>query len=136
MGDRSARKESSIRKKLFRDIPPREIVESTLKRIGLTGFQDLRWFCSTELRLEEQAEWLPLLEPYYLPCKAKRFFHGRGDLDGPRMITILRHIIEPHGYTLKVEERLYRGKKQSLYQIQPVRSYKDLSGTDMEVRFD
>lgn len=124
------------RKKLFREIPPRDFVETILKSCGLSGFSDLRWFIPTELHLETQEEWLPMLEPYYLPCKAKRFFEERGDLDGQRLITVFRHVLEPHDYRLKVEERLYRGKKQSLYQIQPVRAYKDLSGTDLEVRFD
>ncbi len=124
------------RKKLFRESPPRDFVDSILKSCGLSGFTDLRWFIPSELSLQSQDEWLPLLEPYYLPCKARRFFQERGDLEGSRMITILRHVLEPHGYILKVEERLYRGKKQSLYQIQPMGAFKDLSGTDLEVRFD
>ena len=125
-----------VKKKLFREIPPRDLVDSILKSCGLSGLSDLRWFIPSELHLSTQEEWLPLLEPYYLPCKARRFFEGRGDLDGHRFITILRHILEPHAYSLKVEERTYKDKKQSLYQIQPVRSWNDLNGFDLEVRFD
>lgn len=124
------------KKKLFREPPPRDLVDSILKSCGLNGISDLSWFIPSELNLSSQEEWLPILEPYYLPCKARRFFEARGDLDGHRFITILRHILEPHQYSLKVEERTYREKKQSLYQIQPVRSWNNLSGADLEVRFD
>jgi hypothetical protein len=130
-------REKAARKKLFREIPPRDLVDSILRACGINaGLADLRWFVPSELRMTTQEEWLPLLEPYYLPCKARRFFEGRGDIDGARMITIFRHILEPHQYCLKVEERMYRDKKQSVYQVQPVRSWKDLSGVEVEVRFD
>ena len=56
-------------------------------------------------------------------------------LDGARMITVMRHILRPHGYDLHVQERLYRDQKQSLYQIQPIHSFRDLSGVSLEVVF-
>ena len=120
-------------KKLFRCTPPKEFVESILRTIGLIGLHDLRWFSKDELKVGEQDEWLPQLYPYYLPCKAKRFLHEA--LDCGRMITILRHILRPHGYDLHVQERLYREQKHSLYQIQPIHSFKDLSGVSLEVDF-
>lgn len=83
--------------------------------------------------MDEQDEWLPQLYPYYLPCKAKRFLHD--ELDGARVITIFRHLLRPHGYDLHVQERLYKDQKQSLYQIQPLHSFKDLSGVSLEVDF-
>ncbi len=129
--------ETHKRKKLFREIPPRDLVESLLRATGLSGgLSDLRWFSPIELNLKTQEEWLPALEPYYLPCKARRFFEGRGDIDGARVITIFRHVLEPHGYCLKVEERLYREKKQSLYQIQPAQPLKDFAAMETVVRFD
>lgn len=120
-------------KKLFRTPPPKELVESILRSSGLIGLHDLRWFSKDELRLTEQDEWLPQLYVYYLPCKAKRFLYDT--IDGYRMITILRHILRPQGYDLHVQERLYRDQKQSLYQIQPLHSFRDLSGVSLEVEF-
>jgi hypothetical protein len=39
-------------------------------------------------------------------------------------------------YTLQKEERLYKGSKQLLYQIQPMKGRFDLSGANLEVNFD
>jgi hypothetical protein len=121
-------------KKLFRKEPPKELVEQILRCSGLLGLHDLRWFTKEELLLEPAEEWLPLLQPFYLPCKAKRFLDTA--LDANRLITILRHCIRVHGYDLSVQERLYKDKKHSLYQLQPAHSYKDLSGATLEVTFD
>ena len=121
-------------KKLFRLSPPKEFVEDILRNLGLIGLHDLRWFTKEELTLDSQEEWLPLLYPYYLPCKARRFMMDL--LDANRLITILRHILRVHGYDLSVEERLYRDEKHSLYQIQPIHSFQDLSGASLEVNFN
>jgi hypothetical protein len=121
-------------KKLFRKEPPKELIEQILRAAGLLGLHDLRWFTKEELVLSTQEDWLPLLYPFYLPCKARRFLDDR--MDGNRFITILRHCIRHHGYDLAVQERLYKDKKHSLYQLQPIQSYKDLSGANLEVSFD
>jgi hypothetical protein len=120
--------------KLFRKEPPKELVEQILRATGLLGLHDLRWFTKDELVMDTQEEWLPLLHPFYLPCKAKRFLDAA--LDGNRLITVLRHCIRHHGYDLSVQERLYKEKKHSLYQLQPLKSSKDLSGATLEVTFD
>ena len=80
---------SSSYKKLFRKEPPKELVEQILRSIGLLGLHDLRWFTKEELILETNEEWLPLLYPFYLPCKAKRFLDD--GFDANRLITIMRH---------------------------------------------
>lgn len=121
-------------KKLFRKEPPKDLVEQILRATGLLGLHDLRWFTKEELLLTTQEEWLPLLYPFYLPCKARRFLDD--SLDGNRLITIIRHCIRQHGYNLAVQERLYKDKKHSLYQLQPMQSYKDLSGANLEVTFE
>jgi hypothetical protein len=121
-------------KKLFRKEPPKELVEQILRSIGLLGIHDLRWFTKEELKMDAVEEWLPLLYPFYLPCKAKRFLDT--EFDANRLITVVRHCIRAHGYDLSVQERLYKDKKHSLYQLQPVHSYKDLSGSNLEVTFD
>ena len=120
-------------KKLFRKEPPAELVGMILRASGLLGVEDLRWFTKDELVMTSSEEWLTLLEPYYLPCKATRFLHG--DLNGSRLVTIFRHILRPHGYDIHVQERLYKEHKHTLYQIQPDNPFRDLSGSSMTVDF-
>ena len=118
--------------KLFRKEPPVEFVTGVLRHLGLLGFHDLRWFSRDELQTATMDEWLSELQAYYLPCKARRFFEAWTDVS---LLTVLRHILHVHGYTLQKEERLYKGIKQSLYQIQPVQANLDLSGTSLTVDF-
>jgi len=120
-------------KKLFRKEPSKELVDSILRATGLIGMEDLRWFTKEELSITQYEDWLPQLEPYYLPCKASRFLHG--EMDHSKLITIFRHILRPHGYDLHVQERLYKDHKHSLYQIQPDNPYRDLSGTSLTLDF-
>jgi hypothetical protein len=119
--------------KLFRKEPSREFIESVLREMGFLGFHDLRWFSKDEIQLGSMEEWLPLLESYYIPCKAKRFIHRWTDVTP---ITLLRHILHLYNHRLEKEERLYKGEKTMLYQIQPCRSVHDLSGAILQVDFD
>jgi len=116
--------------KLFRFNPPKELVEQILRSCGFQGLHDLRWFSRAEMRLEPE-EWLPELEPYYLPCKAKRFLYD--GMDSAKLVTILRHVVRVYGYDLVAQERLYKDSKQTLYQIQ-TRVF-DLSGLSHTVEF-
>jgi hypothetical protein len=124
---------ATAHKKLFRKEPPKELVDSILRASGLLGMIDLRWFTRDELVLTGYEEWLPTLEPYYLPCKASRFLHG--EMDCAKLITIFRHILRPHGYDLHVQERLYKEHKHTMYQIQPTNPFRDLSGASAFVEF-
>ena len=125
-------------KKLFTRPPPLELVTEILRACGRgpAALTDLRWFSRDELVLGAQEEWLPLLAPYYLPCKAKRFLEDKGALTGADVITIFRHILEPHGYGLGAEERLYRDKKQTIYQVRPVKSLFGMPGTGESIVVD
>jgi len=100
--------------KLFRELPPLDTLTTALQELGFTGLTDTKLFCAEELKLDSLSSWAPLLEPYYLPCKAKRYFDH---LDSRRVITILRHILPLHGYGLNSYERLHLGKKRTVYQI-------------------
>jgi len=100
--------------KLLREKPPLDLIILILHELGFLGLNDTKLFCAEELNLLTLESWVPLLEPYYLPCKAKRYFDT---LDFRRIITILRHILPLHGYGLTSYERLHLGKKRTVYQI-------------------
>jgi hypothetical protein len=119
--------------KIFRHEPARDYVDGLLRELGLLGFHDLRWFSLDELSLKTLDDWLPELESYYLPCKAKRFLH---EWTPSSILTVLRHILQCHAYHLVKEERLYKGLKQTLYQLQPLNSLSDLSGASLQVDFN
>ena len=53
-----------------------------------------RWFSKEDVCLDTLDAWLPELESYYIPCKAKRFLHE--NFDAHRCITILRHFSIVH----------------------------------------
>ena len=115
--------------KLFRKKPSYEMFIHMLSELKI---QENRWFSKDELCLETLEIWLPELESYYLPCKAARFIH----MWTPNTIlTIMRHVLQCHDYILEKEERLYKGVKQYIYQIQSLRSFSDLSGANLQVDF-
>ena len=123
---------------LFRANPPRELILRILGTIGLGGLgalADFRWFSKKELELEGIEEWLAELEAYYYPCKARRFFYGRGEPSADWIISVLRHLLPLEGYVLKAQERVYKDQKQTLYQISPLDLFKDLSGASLTVDF-
>jgi hypothetical protein len=126
---------------LFRHTPPKDFVEGVLRTCGLSaGLQDFRWFSKGDLSLEHAGAWLPELEAYYYPCKARRFFYGKGDPNPDLLITVIRHMLGAHGYELRTREAVAgaagSGKKQTLYQITPRNPFQDLSGvTSYEVLF-
>jgi hypothetical protein len=122
-----------IPKRVFRRPPPKELVEEILHHCGFSeGLYDIRWFSRDELALETLEEWLPLLEPFYVPCKARRFLDN---FNPARCITVIRHCIRHHGYDLQTHECVYNSKKQTMYQIQPIHSLHNLSDTDLKVSF-
>ncbi len=100
---------------MFRKVPPLEVVESVLRSLKLSGLSDKRWFSKEDLPLNTLEDWLPLVEPFYLPCKAERYLHGT--LTHQRLITILRHLLKQHNIELKVQERMMNGHKTTLYQV-------------------
>ena len=118
-------------KLLFRERPPVELIEDIFKQLRLTGLQNSPWFTKDELPLGTLENWLPLLEPYYLPCKAKRFLMR--DMNGSKLITILRHLLGTIGGTMNTCERVLGGRKKTMYQISFSESY---TPTDFVLSFD
>ena len=100
--------------KLFREAPPIDIINLILRELGFNGLSDTKLFSLEEVNTTTVENWAPLLEPYYLPCKSKRYFDV---LDARRIVTILRHVLPLHGVRIQSYERLHLGKKRTVYQI-------------------
>jgi hypothetical protein len=119
--------------RLFRAPPSKEFVNEILQHLKLQGLYDKRWFTKDELYIENIDDWLPILEPYYIPCKAKRFL---SEMNTSRVITILRHILQPLGYELRTQEKMYRLQKTTMYQIYTGEELSlDLSANELRVDF-
>jgi hypothetical protein len=100
---------------MFRKAPPIDLLETILRLLKVSSLEEKHWFSKDDISLESLDEWLPLLEPYYLPCKAERYIGG--EMTQARVITILRHILKTHQIPLNIQERVVNGKKTTLYQI-------------------
>jgi hypothetical protein len=100
---------------MFRKAPPKEVLEQVLRSLKLGGLQDKRWFSKEEISIDTLDEWLPMVEPYYLPCKAARYLEG--EMTKARVITVLRHILKANQIELNVQERMVNGHKTTLYQV-------------------
>jgi hypothetical protein len=118
-------------KHLFRKKPSLELVLDILKSLHFTGLDDGRLFQKNDISVSTFEEWLPQLEPFYLPCKSKLFLHN---FTAQKAITVLRHLLRAHGYKLRAYEKVHQGVKQTLYQIER-EIWEDLSGC-MDVNFD
>jgi hypothetical protein len=118
--------------KLFRETPHIEIVLLMLRELGFSGLSDGKLFSANELKLDTIETWAPLLEPFYLPCKAKRYFDA---LDSRRVITLLRHVLPNHGFRLQCYERLHLGKKRTVYQMHPATPRILAQGEEIRVLF-
>jgi len=118
--------------KLFRETPHIDVVLQMLKELGFSGLSDGKLFSANELKLETIETWAPLLEPFYLPCKAKRYFDA---LDSRRVITLLRHVLPVHGFRLQCYERLHLGKKRTVYQMHPATPRILAQGEEIRVLF-
>lgn len=103
---------------LFRTTPTAEVVRDILKALRFSGIEDRRLFTKSDIDCAKFEEWLPLLEPYYIPCKAQQFIH---DFSSAKAITVLRHLLRTQGYKLHAYEKVYQGVKQTHYQIEPDR---------------
>ncbi len=135
-------KHRKLYRHLFREVPPKEFVEEVLRYCGFEGaFSDRRFVTKLGLQsgIRTQEQWLPFLEPYYLPCKAERFFGSEaGAFTVNRLVTVLRHILRQYDYDLIANEVADHGTKQTLYQIQPVSQQLETTThtPEMEVTFD
>ena len=118
--------------KLFRESPPLDLVINILGELGFAGITDTKIFSAEEVKVDTLEAWAPLLEPYYLPCKARRYFDS---IDNRRVITLLRHILPFHGFRLQTYERQHLGKKRTVYQIHPATPRMLAQGEEICVMF-
>lgn len=100
---------------MFRKPPPLEIVEHVLRSLKLGSLTDKRWFSKEELNMESLDDWMPLVEPFYLPCKAERYLQR--EMTQSRTITVIRHLLKANGVDLNVQEKMVNGRKTTLYQV-------------------
>jgi hypothetical protein len=112
-------------KHLFRKKPSLELVHDILTSLHFIGVTDARIFSKHDIPLQAFEEWLPILEPFYLPCKAKLFLH---EFSHQKALTVLRHLLRTHGFKLRAYEKVNQGAKQTLYQIER-EVWEDLSGS-------
>jgi len=111
-------------KGIFRNIPSKELVEEILIFLQFLGFHDTKTFTKKDISKEKFEEVLIWIEPYYVPCKAKRFL---SNITENKQITVLRHLLRAHNYDLVAQEKVYNSVKVTTYKIyQAVLS--DLSG--------
>ena len=113
--------------KLFRKHPPYELFQHIMTNMKI---QYNRWFSKEDVCLDTLDAWVPELESYYIPCKAKRFLHE--NFDAHRCITILRHFSIVHPIQIQTQEKIVNGKKTTLYQLRSSLQ-QDLSGVAHDV---
>ena len=99
---------------LFRKPPPWVCVLEILVLLNISN-EFPTTFQKTDLRSENFIACSGLLEPYYLPCKAKLYLEYTDEV---RWITILRHILDIHGFSRKILETTRTKKKAILSTIE------------------
>jgi hypothetical protein len=101
---------------LFREIPPWDLVKSILNMLSIPNEFPIT-FQKKDINLSQSLDAAYSIEPYYKPCKAKKYLEN---IDDKRWITVLRHILQPHGWKIVYQETTRDKKKAILYTIQKI----------------
>jgi len=97
----------------LREPPPWTLVIEILELLNISSnFPCI--FQKGDLRQENFSSCASLLEPYYMPCKARLYLDYTDEV---RWITILRHILHIHGYVIESLETTRNKKKAIFYTI-------------------
>jgi len=103
---------------LFGKAIPREVMQQLLDCFGLTNLDDKHTFkkqdlifLGTVLKLNTLR---PMLEDYYLPCKAKLYLD---EMTEKKSITVLRQILRLFKYHITSKERNINTKKIIFYSL-------------------
>lgn len=95
-----------------------EVVYELMGCYGLKGFHDKRLFCKNDLIRNKTVEKInnmkSVLEPYYLPCKARLYLNS---INEKRAITILKQIVRLYNYHLISKEKNHNNHKMIFYQL-------------------
>lgn len=102
-----------MKQSVFREIPPWTVVAEVLTMLKLSTEPPFT-FQKSAIDLSRSPEAVDLLVSYYMHCKAAQFLEFT---DGKRWITILRHILNPHGYVIIPHETTRDKKKVIMYTI-------------------
>lgn len=116
-------------KNIFRQLPPWSLVLEILDMIGLSKHLPLT-FQRDDICLQHSIDAVSLLEAYYVPCKAVQFL---SHTDKKRWVTILRHILDCHGWAVVGRETTRDKKKAIIYSIQRVNNTMEES---IKISFD
>ncbi len=100
---------------LFSEKIPRTVLNDVLKCLKFDSINDTRVFTLKDLQPSLFEPALVLIEPYYIPCKARNYLHGQ--LTPNRILTIIRQILREEGYVLVSKEKTSNGIKAMHYQI-------------------
>ena len=103
---------------LFRKIPPWLLILRVFSLLNLPT-EIPYTFQKQDIKIDNSIEIVSLLEPYYIPCKAKQFLEHT---PVHRWITILRHLLTPHGYVILSQETTRDKKKVIFYSIERAQS--------------
>lgn len=95
---------------LFRQIPPWSVVAEILHLLKL-GTTFPITFTKDLISLEHSEDIAYILSEYYIPCKAKMYLEYT---DEKRWLTVIRHMLSPHGWVL-VSQETTRGKKKAIF---------------------
>jgi hypothetical protein len=102
---------------IFRETPPIELVIQCLHCVGLSGITDYSSFSKQSIQVQKFEDCLPLLEPYYLPCKANDYLY-KTPFTQTNAMTILRQILKANGVGLKYTEKSSNSQKTTYYQLE------------------
>jgi hypothetical protein len=98
-----------------------EVVNRIVEAFGFRSLNDRRSFSRSDLNklntVDKVKELKPLLEQYYLPCKARTYLN---DLNEKNIVTILRQCIKTRGYTICSREKYLKGDKFIIYSLCPL----------------
>lgn len=104
---------------LFREIPPWITVLQVLSMLKLSTEPPFV-FQKHDICLDQSLEVAHILEPYYIPCKARQFLDYTTQ---NRWITILRHLFLPHGYCIVSQETTRDKKKAIFYKVERAQGF-------------
>jgi hypothetical protein len=121
------------RDNLFRDHISKEKVKEVLQLLKFNGPTDSRLFTIKDINISNFDMAILILEPYYIPCKAKKYLYG--DLTPHRVLTVLRQILKHIGFTLYGQERTIGRKKETFYQIIQT-EFESIISSEMKITFD